>query len=99
MSPVKKSRLSMRVPMDVVPGGSGARVTAISPCNFAVDVSAEGFAVVGSGDGVPAIERMKMRGIAGDGDAMLFRRAAAEIDADGVEAPLLVDDSDLEHAA
>src|SRR6185437_10145389 len=65
----------------------------------AVDVSAESFAVVGRGDGVPVVERMEMRGVAGDGDTVLFGGAAAEIDAYGVETPLVVDDADFEHAA
>lgn len=39
-----------------------------------------------------------MRSVAGDSDTVLLG-TATEVDADGVQAPLLIDDADLEHAA
>lgn len=63
-----------------------------------IDISAEGFAIVSSGDGVPAIKRVEMRSIAVQDDTVLFG-TVADIYADNVETPLLVDDADFEHAA
>lgn len=64
---------------------------------FTVDVSTENFAIVGGRYNIPAIERMEMCGVTDQGDTVLFG-AVSHIDADGIKAPLVVDDSNLEHA-
>jgi hypothetical protein len=63
---------------------------------LAVNVSAESFAIVGSSDDVPAIERMEMRSVADQGDTVLFG-TVPDINAEGVKVPLICNDSNLEH--
>src|SRR3954462_807475 len=56
---------------------------------FAIDVAAEGFAIVSSGDCIPAIEWMKMCDVADHGDPVLFS-TVINIDANSVKTPLPV---------